>query len=67
MRFYGVHQNLVIRIEILYDGSMVMFEQENLTTGYMESNMQWWEGWCHGMEESSKTSIRRLCVSNGEK
>ena len=32
MRCYGVHEKLVRLIEILYDGSMVKFELEKVTT-----------------------------------
>ena len=34
MRGYGVHENLVGQIERIYDGSMVKFEQEHMTTGW---------------------------------
>ena len=38
MRCYGVHENLVRLIEIIYDGSVVKFEQENVTTGWCKSD-----------------------------
>ena len=34
MRCYGVHEKLVRLIERIYDGSMVKFEQEKVTTGW---------------------------------
>ena len=38
MRCYGVHENLVRRIEIIYDCSMVKFELDNVKTGWCESD-----------------------------
>ena len=34
MRCYGVHEMLVRLIEIIYDGSMVKFELEKVTSGW---------------------------------
>ena len=92
MRCYGVHEKLVRLIERIYNGSLVKFELEKVTTGWCKSDsgvrqgcplspflfniyfrklgkvMQFctWsqicsggKGWCHGMEESSRTSICR--------
>ena len=33
MRCYGVHEKLVRLIERIYDGSLVKFEREEVTTG----------------------------------
>ena len=38
MRCYGVHEKLVRLIEIIYDGSMVKFELDNVTTGWCKSD-----------------------------
>ena len=38
MRWYEVHEKLVRLIERIYDGSMVKFEQEKVTTGWRKSN-----------------------------
>ena len=38
MRCYGVHEKLVRLIERIYDGSMVKFELENVTTGWCKSD-----------------------------
>ena len=38
MRWYVVHEILVRLIEIIYDGSMVKFELENVTTGWCKSD-----------------------------
>ena len=38
MRCYGVHDNLIRLIERIYDGSMVKFELENVTTGWCKSD-----------------------------
>ena len=38
MRCYGVHEKLVSLIERTYDGRMVKFELENVTTGWCKSN-----------------------------
>ena len=38
MRCYGVHEKLVRLIERIYDGSMVKFELENVTTGWYKSD-----------------------------
>ena len=112
-RWYGVHEKLVRLIERIYDGSMVKFELEKVTTRGCKSDsgvrhgcplsplffniyfhMQLYsltfsllqhsnirkcdkqlctwsqicsggKGWCHGMEDSSRTSICRSCVSDG--
>ena len=37
MRCYGVHENLVRLIEIIYKGSIVKFELENVTTGWCKN------------------------------
>ena len=38
MRCYGVHEKLVRLIERIYDGSMVKFELEKVTTGWCKSD-----------------------------
>ena len=38
MRCYGVHEKLVRLIKIIYDGSMVKFELEKVTTGCCKSD-----------------------------
>ena len=38
MRCYRVHEKLVRLIERFYDGSMVKFELEKLTTGWCKSD-----------------------------
>ena len=38
MGCYGVHEKLVRLIERIYDGSMVKFELENVTTGWCKSD-----------------------------
>ena len=38
MRCHGVHEKLVRLIERIYDGSMVKFELENMTTGWCKSD-----------------------------
>ena len=38
MRCYGVHENLVRLIERIYDGCMVIFELDNVTTGWCKSD-----------------------------
>ena len=38
MRCYGVHEKLVRLIERIYDGSMVKFELEKVTTGCCKSD-----------------------------
>ena len=38
MRCYGVHEKLVRLIERIYDGRMVKFGLENVTTGLCKSN-----------------------------
>ena len=38
MNGYGVHEKLVRLIERIYDGSMVKFELENVTTGWCKSD-----------------------------
>ena len=69
---YGVHEKLVRLIDIIYDGSMVKFV---VTTPFQhicqgirkgDNRLCTWsqicsggKGWCHGMEESSRTSICR--------
>ena len=90
MRCYVVHEKLVILIQRIYDGSMVKFELEKVTTGWCKSDsgvrrlvispfehicqgirksdekLCTWsqicsggKGWCHGMEESNRSSICR--------
>ena len=46
MRCYGVHDKLVRLIERIYDGSMVKFELENVTTGWCKSDSGVRQG-CH--------------------
>ena len=38
MRCYGVHEKLVRLIERIYDGRMVKFELDNVTTGWCKSD-----------------------------
>ena len=38
MRRYRAHENLVEMIERIYDGSMVKFGRENMTTGWCKSD-----------------------------
>ena len=38
MRCNGVHEKLVRLIETFYDGSMVKFELDNVTTGWCKSD-----------------------------
>ena len=44
MRCYGVHEKLVRLIERLYDGSLVKFEMEEVTTGWYKSDSGVWQG-----------------------
>ena len=53
MRCYGVHEKLVRLIERSYDGSMVKFELEKVTTGYCKSDS--------GVRKGDK----KLCTWNG--
>ena len=41
MRCYGVHEKLVRLIEKIYDGSMVEFELEKVTTGWYNEMEEW--------------------------
>ena len=38
IRWYGVHEKLVRLIERMYDGSMVIFDLEKVTTGWCKSD-----------------------------
>ena len=38
MRCYGVHEKVVRLIKRIYNGSMVKFELENVTTGWCKSD-----------------------------
>ena len=38
MRCYGIHEKLVSLIERIYDGGIVKFQLENVTTGWCKSD-----------------------------
>ena len=38
MKGYGVSENIVVRIERLYDDSLVKFESDDMTTGWCKSD-----------------------------
>ena len=65
MRCYGVHEKLVRLIERIYDGSMVKFELEKVTTGWCKSD----SGVRQGCPLSPSSPFQHICqgIRKGDK